>query len=214
VENAMLQKVRPLILAMVMLFLVWMPGYAQILSPRATLQGSIDEIIKILNDPSYKAPNQKATQRQKIWKIANPMFDFTEISRRSVGKPWKRFSDQEKIRFTNVFSEFFGATYIDKLQGQYNDERINIEKELIKGNRALVQTKLLRQSTSIALDFRMKQSGGQWKIYDVLVEDGISLVKNYRVQFSSALRKESPAQLIENLEKRLAEQQPLSGSSK
>jgi phospholipid transport system substrate-binding protein len=199
---------------MAMLFLFWMPGFAEIQSPRAALQGPIDEIMKILNDPAYKAPDQKANQRNKIWKVANPMFDFTEISRRSVGRPWKKFSDQEKTRFTKVFSKFFGATYIDKLQGQYNNEQIDIRKELIKGNRALVQTKLLRQNAAITLDFRMKQSDGQWKIYDVLVEDGISLVKNYRVQFSSALRKESPAQLIENLEKRLAEQQPLSGTSK
>jgi phospholipid transport system substrate-binding protein len=197
-----------------MFFLVQATGYAEILSPRAALQGPIDEIIKILNDPAYKAPDQRANQRNRIWEIANPMFDFPEISRRSVGRPWKQFSDKEKVRFTEVFSKFFGATYIDKLQGEYHNERIDIGKELIKGNRALVQTKLLRESTSVTLDFRMKQIDGQWKIYDVLVEDGISLVKNYRVQFSSALKKESPAQLIEKLENRLAEQQPLSGTSK
>jgi phospholipid transport system substrate-binding protein len=198
---------------MVMLFFVQTPGHTEVLSPRATLQGPIDEIIKVLNDPGYKTPDQRADQRNKIWEIANPMFDFTEISRRSVGKPWKKFSNQEKIRFTEVFSKFFGATYIDKLQGEYNNEKIDIGKELIKGNRALVQTKLLRESTAVALDFRLKQSDGQWKIYDVLVENGVSLVKNYRVQFASALQKESPAQLIEKLEKRLAEQQPLSGKS-
>jgi phospholipid transport system substrate-binding protein len=198
---------------MVMLFFIRTPGYTEALSPRAALQGPIDEIIKVLNDPGYKTPDQRADQRNKIWKIANPMFDFTEISRRSIGKPWKKFSEQEKIQFTEVFSKFFGATYIDKLQGEYNNEKIDFGKELIKGNRALVQTKLLRESTAIALDFRLKQNDGQWKIYDVLVEDGISLVKNYRVQFSSALQKESPAQLIEKLEKRLAEQQPLSGKS-
>ncbi|MGD9009494.1 MAG: ABC transporter substrate-binding protein [Desulfobacteraceae bacterium] len=203
----------PLILCMVILFFVQTPGHTEVLSPRAALQGPIDEIIKVLNDPGYKTPDQRADQRNKIWQIANPMFDFTEISRRSVGKPWKKFSEQEKIRFTEVFSKFFGATYIDKLQGEYNNEKIDIGKELIKGNRALVQTKLLRESTAVALDFRLKQSGGQWKIYDVLVENGVSLVKNYRVQFASALQKESPAQLIEKLEKRLAEQQPLSGKS-
>jgi phospholipid transport system substrate-binding protein len=199
---------------MVMLFFIQTPAYTEILSPRAALQGPIDEIIKVLNDPGYKTPDQRADQRNKIWKIANPMFDFTEISRRSIGKPWRTFSAQEKTRFTEVFSKFFGATYIDKLQGQYNNEKIDFGKELIKGNRALVQTKLLRESTAIALDFRLKQSGGQWKIYDVLVEDGVSLVKNYRVQFASALQKESPAQLIKKLEKRLAEQQPLAGKSK
>ncbi len=210
----MILRHRPFMLCIVMLFFIQAPSYAEVLSPRAALQGPIDEIMKVLNDPAFKAPDQRANQRNKIWEIANPMFDFPEISRRSVGKPWKKFSDQEKNRFTEVFSKFFGATYIDKLQGEYHNEKIKIGKELIKGNRALVQTKLLRESTAITLDFRMKQNDGQWKIYDVLVEDGVSLVKNYRVQFSSALQKESPAQLIEKLEKKLAEQQPLSGTSK
>ena len=209
----MILRCRLIMICMVMFFSIQTTGYAEVLSPRAALQGPIDEIMKVLNDPDYKTPDQRADQRNKIWEIANPMFDFTEISRRSVGKPWLKFSEQEKIRFTEVFSKFFGATYIDKLQGEYNNEKINIGKELIKGDRALVQTKLLRESTAVALDFRLKQSDGQWKIYDVLVENGVSLVKNYRVQFSSALQKESPAQLIEKLEKRLAEQQPLSGKS-
>lgn len=210
----MIRRCSLLIFCMVMLFFVPTPSYAEVLSPRATLQGSIDQIIKVLNDPAYKTPDQRADQRNKIWEIANPMFDFAEISKRSIGKPWNKFSEQEKIQFTEVFSKFFGATYIDKLQGEYNNEKIDIGKELIKGNRALVQTKLLRKSTAVVLDFRLKQSDGQWKIYDVLVENGVSLVKNYRVQFSSALQKESPAQLIDKLEKRLAEQQPLSGKSK
>lgn len=210
----MIRRNRPLMLCVVILFFIQAPVNAEVLSPRAALQGPIDGIIEVLNDPAYKTPDQRANQRNKIWEIASPMFDFQEISRLSVGKPWKEFSEQEKVRFTEVFSQFFGATYIDKLQGEYHNEKINIEKELIKENRALVRTKLLRESTAIALDFRMKQIGDQWKIYDVLVEDGVSLVKNYRVQFSSELQKLSPAQLIEKLEKRLAEQQPLSGMSK
>ena len=199
-----------LLLCIFVLLFVQTPASAEVLSPLAALKGPIDQIIEILNDPNYKSPDQKAEQRFKIWEIASPMFDFVEISKRSVGKPWKGFSEQEKSRFTKVFSKFFGGTYIDKLQGEYSNEKINFGKELVKGNRAMVQTNLLRESTEIALDFRMKQMNGNWKMYDVLVENGISLVKNYRVQFTSFLKKETPAQLIKRLENRLAEQQPLS----
>ena len=200
-----------LLLCIFVLLLVQSPASAELSSPLAALKGPIDQIIEILNDPKYKSPDQKADQRTKIWDIANPMFDFVEISRRSVGKQqWKGFSEHEKTRFTGVFSKFFGATYIDRLQGEYNNEKIDFGKELVKGNRALVQTKLLRERTAIALDFRMKFTDGNWKIYDVLVENGVSLVKNYRVQFTSFLKKENPAKLIKRLENQLAEQQPLS----
>jgi phospholipid transport system substrate-binding protein len=47
----------------------------------------------------------------------------------------------------------------------------------------------------------MKLINDHWKIYDVVIE-GVSLVKNYRIQFNSILRKEKPAQLIDRLKKK------------
>ena len=182
--------------------------------PMATLQGPIDEIITILNDPSYKAGRQRDAQRDKIWKIASPVFNFTEISRRAIGKPWAKFSPQEKERFSAVFSEFLGSTYIDKLQGEFNNEQIDFEKELVKGSKALVRTRLRRKSLEIPIDYRMHHIDGAWKIYDILLENGVSLVKNYRVQFTSILKKKSPAQLIEDLENKLTEQNKSKSTSK
>lgn len=62
------------------------------MSPMETLQRSFDQIITILNDPSYKAGQKKAIQRNKLWRIAPPIFNFDEISRKVVGKPWNNFS--------------------------------------------------------------------------------------------------------------------------
>lgn len=172
--------------------------------PMETLKGPIDQIISILNDASYKGASKRAAQREKIWQIARPVFNFDEISRRAIGKPWKTFSKDEKTRFSNIFSEFLGSTYIDKLQGEYNNEQIDFDKELVKGSKALVRTRLRRKNLEIPIDYRMHQVDGAWKIYDILVDNGVSLVKNYRVQFTSILKNGTPAQLIERLEKKLA----------
>jgi phospholipid transport system substrate-binding protein len=58
----------------------------------------------------------------------------------------------------------------------------------------------------IPIDYRMKRIDGTWKVYDIIVENGVSLIKNYRVQFTSILQKESPGQLIQQLESKLAQQ--------
>ncbi len=173
------------------------------LSPLESLKGPINRIIDVLNDPAYKAPGDKEAQREKIWEIAHPIFDFLELSKRAIGKPWTRFSSTEQDRFTNVFSEFLGNTYIDKLQGEYNNETIAFEKELVKGNVALVRTTLRRPGAEIPIDYRMKKIKGAWKVYDIIVENGVSLIKNYRVQFSSILQSETPDQLIQRLEQKL-----------
>ncbi len=182
--------------------------------PLDAVKGPIDQIINILNDPTYQEPNKKGAQRDKIWEIARPMFAFDIISRRAVGKPWAKFSLDEKNRFTDVFSEFLGSSYIDKMQGEFHNEKILFGDELIRGSKALVRTKLMRESLAISIDYKMKQIDGAWKIYDILVESGVSLVKNYRVQFNSILRDQTPAQLISRLEKKLAEQQTTSSTKK
>ena len=178
------------------------------MSPMETLQGSFNQIITILNDPSYKAGQEKVAQRNKIWRIARPIFNFDEISRRVVGKPWNNFSPDEKKRFSVVFSDFLGFTYIDKLQGEFNQVQIDFAKELVRGSKAIVRTRLRCKNLEIPIDYRMHRVDESWKIYDILLEDGLSLVKNYRVQFTSILKDNTPAQLIEQLERKLAQQHP------
>ncbi len=55
------------------------------------------------------------------------------------------------------------------------------------------------------MDYSLKKKNDQWRVYDVKVE-GVSLVKNYRTQFNDILRKEKPAELIERLKSKVAEQ--------
>jgi phospholipid transport system substrate-binding protein len=193
----------------ILAFFLWFglvgPSWASTaaMRPMETLKGPFNQIIAVLNDPVYHDPAKKSVQRDKIWEIARPVFDFDEISRRAIGKSWNTFSPEEKKRFTSIFSKFLGNTYIDKLQGEYHNEKIEFEKELVKGTKALVRTRLLRESATVPIDYRMQRTDGAWKIYDVLVENGVSIVKNYYVQFHSMLQDSTPAQLIERLEKKL-----------
>ncbi len=175
-------------------------------TPMQTVKERIDQIIAVLNDPQYHAPAKKEVQRDKIWEISKSMFDFTEISRRTVGPKWNSFTDAEKSRFTDVFAQFLGNTYIDKMQGEYHNEQVEYLQEIVKEPQALVRTQLKRENTALPLDYRMRQTQDGWKIYDILVENGVSIVQNYRVQFQSILQKETPAQLIARLEVKLKEQ--------
>ncbi len=202
----MIKKCWVLMFCAVLLFTGGADAATSEMGPLETLKGPVIEFLKVLNDPFYTNAKNKAAQRDKIWEIAGPIFDFTEISRRAVGKPWLKFSTAEKDQFTEVFSQFLGNTYIDKIQGEYKDIKVDFNKELIKGSKAMVRTRLRRESLEIPIDYRMRNVNGDWKIYDILVENGVSLVKNYRVQFSSILQKETPGQLIERLEKKLAAQ--------
>jgi phospholipid transport system substrate-binding protein len=73
------------------------------------------------------------------------------------------------------------------MQEEYEDEPIVYqEQKKISNTKARVTTKILRRSSDIPVIYSMLQRNDAWKIYDVNIE-GVSLVKNYRTQFSKIL---------------------------
>ncbi len=183
------------------------PAVAVSLEPMATIKAPIDTVIAILNDPQYKVKGTKSAQRDEIWKNVKPMFNFDEIARRTVARNWSDFNDAEKAAFTDVFAQFLGNTYIDKVQGEYHNEQIAyLGQDFYSDIYAEVKTQIVRETLKIPVNYRMLKGGdGQWKVYDIIVER-VSLVKNYRTQFASILSKDKPAQLIRQLNDKLAEQ--------
>ena len=193
--------------ALAVLMLMGFPAAAESMEPLAAIKAPIDIVITILNDPQYQVAGAKSAQRDEIWKNVKPMFDFEEISRRAVARNWNDFTAAEKVAFTDVFAQFLGNTYIDKIQGEYHNEKIvYIGQDVRSEVYAEVKTHVVRETIEIPVNYRMrKNDDGQWHIYDIIVE-GVSLVKNYRTQFASILRKKKPTQLIQQLNEKLTEQ--------
>ncbi|KKK65598.1 hypothetical protein LCGC14_2972520 [marine sediment metagenome] len=188
------------------LMLVGMTTLAHGLPPMETLQKPMNEMIHILKDPQYREKDKKETQREELWKIIRGIFDFREMSKRSLARNWKRFNSGQRDQFTDVFSTLLGNIYLNKVQGGYQDEKVvYLGEEIIKDKKAVVKTKIVRKNGEIPMNYRMRLHGKKWKIYDFTIE-GVGMVRNYRTQFRKILRKESPGQLIERLEKKNAQQ--------
>ena len=177
--------------------------------PMDALKAPIDEVISILKDPQYKNVETdaelKAAQRDKLWNVIHPIFDYDFISKSTLGRyHWeKTFSSDQRKTFTDVFSRFLGNTYLDKIQEGYQNEDVNyVAEELLTPAKAVVKTTISGQKTRIPVNYLMRTQDGQWKIYDVNIE-GVSLVQNYRSQFSSYLLNNSADQLIQNLKSKL-----------
>jgi phospholipid transport system substrate-binding protein len=179
-------------------------GYAQ--EPLKALQTPLDQVIHILKDPRYEAVEQKTAEREKIWAVMQKLFNFTEMSKRTLARNWKAFTPKQRQEFSQVFGEFLGNTYLDKIQKAYQDEDIIYFKEkMISENKAVVPTKVIRENVDVPIQYSMILKKGAWRVYDVKIE-GVSLVKNYRTQFGKALMKESPNDLIERLKKKVEKQ--------
>ncbi|HSA65942.1 MAG TPA: ABC transporter substrate-binding protein [Nitrospira sp.] len=168
--------------------------------PTEAIRGTIDEVLRILGDKQLKEPSKANERRQLLETVVGERFDYQEMSRRSLGAPWNNLSDKEKDEFVSLFQTLLVNTYADKVES-YSGEGVQYVNERREKEYAEVRTKVLTGKTEIPLDYRLLNKGSAWRVYDVVV-DGVSLVSNYRGQFSKILRTSSYADLVDQLRKK------------
>ena len=164
------------------------------------MRATIGEVLRILADKDLKQPSKANERRQLLEKVVGERFDYPEMSRRSLGAPWANLAEKDKQEFVSLFQTLLVNTYADKIES-YSGEGVQYVNERNEKEYAEVRTKVLTGKTEIPLDYRLLHKGSDWRVYDVVV-DGVSLVNNYRGQFSKILRNGSYADLVEQLRKK------------
>ena len=169
---------------------------------KETVQTEVNKIVTTIGTPGFKdQPRDK--QITGVRQIINSIFDYSELSKRTLGRGWKKFSPEQKEEFIALFSELLENTYADRILA-YTDEKINFGDEIaLKKNRVEVKSTIITKANkSVPLNYRMIQKNGNWRVYDVVIE-GISLVQNYRSQFREILAKKTPQDLIDTLKEKV-----------
>ncbi|MBA4366145.1 MAG: toluene tolerance protein [Desulfobacterium sp.] len=181
--------------------------------PMEDLRGPVEKVIQILQDPKYKDKTQGEAQRIEIMAVIREIFNFQEISKRTISRQWKKFTKEQQQEFQDTFADFLGHTYYQKVRDAYQGEKVVfLSQEHLENGKAVVKTNIPRQNDAIPLDYKMLNGKNGWRIYDVVIE-GVSLVNNYRTQFSKILGKETPDQLIARLKKKISEQKKQDAST-
>ncbi|MDP7552744.1 MAG: ABC transporter substrate-binding protein [Nitrospinaceae bacterium] len=178
-----------------MVILAWDPVFAVASQVTEDVKDTIDKVIKIVGREDLK-DNQEA-RRQALREVIDQRFNYHQMVRRALAKNWRDRSDQERREFTGLFKKLLENSYASKLES-YSDETINYTDEVIKGRYALVKTEVVRKANTIAVDYKLINGDGVWKIYDFVIE-GVSMVRNYRSQFSKIIRKDSYEALVRRL---------------
>jgi phospholipid transport system substrate-binding protein len=178
--------------------LLWMASEAAAGPATDQLHGSIDAVLKILSDPELKKETMVAERRRAIRAVANEIFDFAEISRRSLAAHWLARAPAERQEFVALFGDLLENAYITKIEA-YSGEKIVYVREAADGPTAVVRTQIVtRQGTAIPVEYRMFRPGERWRAYDVTIE-GISLVSNYRAQFNTIITRSGYPDLVAKL---------------
>jgi len=179
------------------LFAVWLaPGLVSANSPTDELQQTIQQVAKVVADTTNGDDRRKALLRETLL----PRFDWLEMSKQVLGKHWSHASGRE-TEFVSAFAEFLGNAYIGQI-GSYRNEKVLFVQESIENHQAQVKTKIVSdKGEPTSVNYRLHRIEGEWKIYDVIVED-ISMVVNYRAQFNRILAKGSLDDLLVQLRRK------------
>ena len=170
--------------------------------PLDTVKGNVDKVLDVLRDPSLKAESAKKVKKDKIRAISKEMFDFTELSKRTLAQNWSKFSPEQQKEFTELYTSVLEDAYANKIIA-YTNEKIDFTKEVaLTGNTVEVQSTVLRKDGDVPIYYRVIMKDGSWRVYDVVVE-GVSLVNNYRAQFRAILANKPPESLLETLRKKV-----------
>ena len=169
-------------------------------SPTEVVRATINEVLRILEDPALKDPAQLLPRRRMLEEVIASRFDYAEMSKRSLAARWVPLSEVERAEFVELFRSFLSDRYAEKIEG-YAGEQVLYLSERIAGNFAEVRTKLRSSKVEIPMDYRLYVKEGRWHAYDIVV-DGISLVKNYRSQFEKIIQTDSYAELVRRLRDR------------
>jgi phospholipid transport system substrate-binding protein len=187
-------------LAAVAVAALWVgaPASADAGAPTDQLKVSVEQIVKVLEDPALKPEAKLKERRAAIRKEAEVVFDFSETAKRALGRHWQGLPEKDRQEFTGLFTDLIERAYISKIE-RYSGERIAYAGEAVDGALATVRTRFVtKQGTEIPVDYRMQQRGDRWLVYDVSVE-GVSLINNYRTQFDKIIQTSSYAELVRKM---------------
>jgi len=190
------------------LLVLWLvsPLEANSAVPLDMLKIHIDKVLEVLRDPALKGESERKVKKERIRVISEEMFDFTELSKRSLAQNWDKFNPDQQKEFIRLYKSLLEETYSEKVTS-YTDEKIVIKKDVNLSEKTVeVQTTVITKTSEVPIYYRLIEKNGDWKVYDVVIE-GVSLVSNYRTQFREILASKTPEALLEVLRNKVGKGQ-------
>lgn len=167
-------------------------------APLDRVQSAVATVIEIVTRPDLQGPAHRVARRALLREVADDLFDFPEMARRSLGYHWATPSDAQRAEFLALFTELLERSYMTTIEN-YAGEQVVYLSETIEGDYATVRSKIVTaRGAEISVDYRLRRSAASWSAFDVVLEH-VSLAANYREQINRVLRTTSFATLLSRM---------------
>ena len=186
---------RPIALALLLAFST--PASAQADPARTTVQSLDDGLLVIM-----KAKSSEKSRAQSIAPVIERTFDLPLMTRLAVGPSWTTIAPSDQQALVAAFKRMTIAQYAANFDS-WSGESFNIAPQVDSraGDRLIRTTLNTPGKDPVSISYRLRASGGDWKIIDVFYRNSISQIATRRSDFSSVLAKEGAKGLVAHLDK-------------
>lgn len=168
--------------------------------PLKIIETRVDRIVKILGNKGL----DEDVKVKQLEMAANETFDYVYLSRMTLGRNWLKLDDGQRSEFVELYRQLLEKNYMGQLL-KYTDEKVVFDRQtLLSDTKAEVDSNIVSSDKKIPITYRLIQRGGDWKVYDLVIE-GVSLVSNYRTQFNDILSRQTPSEMLAILRKKVTE---------
>ncbi len=79
------------------------PLYAFAGAPLDTVKTNVNDVLDVLRDPKLKGEAGKKMKEQRVEAAADKLFDYVELSKRTLGLNWNKFTTEQRKEFVELF---------------------------------------------------------------------------------------------------------------
>lgn len=174
---------------------------AQEVTPDAMVKSVTEDVLDIVRkDKDIQSGNTKKAVELVQAKVL-PHFNFPHMTQLAVGRDWRQATAAQQQTLTEEFRALLVRTYSAALTG-YKNQTIAYKPFKMQPGDADVRVRTeVRQAGSqpIQIDYDVEKLEKDWKVYDISVA-GVSLITNYRGEFSNEIRQNGIDGLVKSLQ--------------
>ena len=192
---------RKTLVMMALLILLPIQGMADEVGPLQAVQVTVNGVIDVLKSRvDQKSLSEK--DREAIRKAVEVYFDFAEMGKRALARPWKELNDAQRTEFVALFRQLLELTYGNRL-ANFHNQKVEYGEVYVKGRIAVVDSEVVDADKRTPVRYKLVHKKVGWRVYDIQVE-GISMISTFRTDFTTAVNKDGIEGFLSGLKERVA----------
>lgn len=152
--------------------------------PQEQVETMITSVLSVLQQTDLTTDDKRAQVSGRVQEFLN----VASMAQRTLGSYWLGATEEQRQRFSDLFVRVLEGTYLNRI-GDYSGGEVQYLKQRVKGDKAIIDTKIVAEDLTIPVQYKMILENETWQVFDVIIE-GVSLIRNYRSSYGEIIRRD------------------------